>query len=132
MLNEYVDRVMKQKNLSLADVERNCGNKITAGYIGKILKGTVTNLTVEKIIALAEGLEVDPYDVFAASYGLPPGKQTAPDAFAFVDLMQKLLLNPDVLEALPLILKLKPEQREVLLRPLKFTAKKKSKKKGNS
>ena len=129
MLNEYVDRVMKQKNLSLADVERNCGNKITAGYIGKILKGTVTNLTVEKIIALAKGLEVDPYDVFAASYGLPPGNQTTPDAFAFVDLMQKLLLNPDVLEALPLILRLKPQDRKVLLRPLKFSSKKKSKKK---
>ena len=132
MLNDYVDRVMKQKNLSLADVERNCGNKITAGYIGKILKGTVTNLTVEKIIALAKGLEVDPYDIFAASYGLPPGKQTTPDAFALLDLMQKLLLNPDVLEALPQILKLPSEQRKVLLRPISFTSKKKTKKKGKN
>jgi hypothetical protein len=132
MLNEYVERVMKHKGLSLADVQRNCDHKITAGYIGKIIKGTVTNLSFEKILALAKGLEVDPYEVFAACYGRPPREQTTPDAFALVDLMQKLLLNSDVLEALPLILKLKPEQRKVLLRPLKFASKKKSKKKGKS
>ena len=132
MLKEYVDRVMKHKGLTLADVQRNCGNQITAGYIGKITKGTVTNLSFEKIMALAQGLEVDPYDLFAACYGKPPREQTTPDAYALVDLMQKLLLNSDVLEALPLILKLTPEQREVLLRPLKFTSKKRSKKKGKS
>jgi transcriptional regulator with XRE-family HTH domain len=132
MLSEYLHRVMKQKNLSIADVERNSAKQITAGYIGKILQGTVKNLTVEKILALAKGLEVDPYDIFAASYGRPPGKQTSPDAFALVDLMQKLLLNPDVLEALPMVLKLKPKDRKVLFQPLKFADRKKPKKKKNS
>src|SRR5215208_5785882 len=119
-LRHYVRRVMRQKSLSLSDIERSSNRQITASYIGRILKGTVTNLTIEKIVALAQGLEVDPYEVFAASYGKPPASGDHPDSLVLLDVMQKLVMNPDLLEVLQQWLRLSPKERAVLLQPLKF------------
>jgi hypothetical protein len=122
---------MKQKALSLADVERNCDKEISASYIGKVVKGTVTNLTADKMVALARGLQVSPFEVFEASYGEPLEKDK-PDAFALLDMMQQLLMNPDILEAIPKLLKLSAEDRKVYFQPLRFLDRKKPKKKKNS
>jgi len=119
-LRHYVKRVMRQKGLSLSDIERSSNKQITASYIGRILKGTVTNLTIEKIVALAQGLEVDPYEIFAASYGKPPANSNHPDSLVLVDVMQKLVMNPDVLEVLQQWLRLSPKERAVLLQSLKL------------
>jgi transcriptional regulator with XRE-family HTH domain len=119
-LKHYVKRVMRQKGLSLSDIERSSNKQITASYIGRILKGTVTNLTIEKIVALAQGLEVDPYEIFAASYGKPPESRDHPDSLVLLDVMQKLVMNPDLLEVLQQWLRLSPKERTVLLQPIKF------------
>ena len=119
-LRHYVKRVMRQKGLSLTDIERSSNKQITASYIGRILKGTVTNLTIEKIVVLARGLEVDPYEIFAASYGKPPASRDHLDSLALLDVMQKLVMNPDVLEVLQQWLRLSANERAVLLQPLKF------------
>lgn len=131
MLSEYVQRIMKQKGLSLADVERNCGKEITAGYIGKVLKGTVTNLTVDKIVALARGLDADPYEVFAAAYGKPPLNQAHPDPYLLLEIIYKLLKSPDLLEAMPDLLRLAPKERKVIFQPLSFGDRKRSKKRNS-
>ena len=119
-LRHYVKRVMRQKGLSLSDIERSSNKQITASYVGRILKGTVTNLTIDKIVVLAQGLEVDPHEVFAASYGKPPASRNHPDSLVLLDVMQKLVMNPDVLEALHEWLRLSPKERAVLLQSLKF------------
>lgn len=58
-IGQYLDRVMRQKNLSPKEVARACG--ITNSYIGRIIKDKGGNLSVKTIVALAEGLEVDPH-----------------------------------------------------------------------
>jgi transcriptional regulator with XRE-family HTH domain len=119
-LRHYVKRVMRQKGLSLSDIERSSNKQITASYVGRVLKGTVTNLTIEKIVALAQGLAVDPYEVFAASYGKTPAANNHPDSLVLLDVMQKLVMNPDVLEVLQQWLRLSKKERAVLLQSLKF------------
>jgi transcriptional regulator with XRE-family HTH domain len=110
---------MRQKGLSSADVERKCNGKISASYIGRIERGDVTNLTTEKIVVLAEGLEVDPYEIFAVSYGKPPAAQDYAKILALLDIMQKLVMNPEVLEEVEGLLRMSPKERAVLLQPLK-------------
>jgi transcriptional regulator with XRE-family HTH domain len=126
-LSQYVERIMRQKALSFIDVERGSKGKISASYIGRILKGTVKNLTTEKIIALSEGLEVDPYEIFAASYGVPPAKQDYTNSLVLLDMMQKLVMNPELLEAVEQLLRMSPKDRAVLLQPLKRINKQKEK-----
>jgi transcriptional regulator with XRE-family HTH domain len=128
-LSEYVERIMRQKGLNLSDIERNCDKKITGSYVGKVLKGTVTNLTVEKIIALAQGLDVDPYEVFAVSYGEPPKDRAQPDPLVLINVMQKLLANPELVEDVQEWMELSAEQRSVLKQAVKRVKKPKGKRK---
>jgi transcriptional regulator with XRE-family HTH domain len=125
-LSQYVGRMLRQKDLSFADVERISDGKISASYIGRILKGEITNLTTEKMVALARGLDVDPREIFNASYD-GPAKRDYSDVLAFLDVMQKLVMNPDVFEAVEQLLKLPAKERAVLLQPLKLINKPKKK-----
>jgi transcriptional regulator with XRE-family HTH domain len=125
-LSQYVERMIRQKGLSFADVERICDGQISASYIGRILKGEITNLTTEKMVALARGLDVNPYDIFAASYAGPPANQDYSNLLVLLDMMQKLVMNPDVFEAVEQLLCLPPKERAVLLQPLKLINKPKT------
>jgi transcriptional regulator with XRE-family HTH domain len=118
-LSQYVERIMRQKGLNHADVERECNSKISASYVGRIERGDVTNLTTEKMVGLAEGLGVDPYEIFAVSYGKPPASQNYADVLVLLDTVQKLVMNPEVLEAVEQLLQMSPKDRMVLLQPLK-------------
>jgi transcriptional regulator with XRE-family HTH domain len=128
-LSQYVQRIMKQKDLGLTDIERNCNKEMTASYIGKVASGSVTNLSVEKIVALAKGLDVDPYEIFAVSYGVPPGDPHRPDAYVLIDIMQKLLADPELMEAVNYLVNLSVEQRKVFAKFIERIAKKKTKSK---
>lgn len=61
-LSQFVQRVMRQKNLSPREVQKRASAKgqIAASYISRIYNGKVTNLSVDKIVILAEGLDVTP------------------------------------------------------------------------
>jgi hypothetical protein len=48
-LSEYVQRIMKKKNLKVPDVARRSNGGIGETYLTSIVKGEATNLTVEKI-----------------------------------------------------------------------------------
>ena len=126
-LSQYVERIIRQKGLSFADVERISDGKISASYIGRILKGEITNLTTEKMVALARGLDSSPYDIFAASYAGPPASRDYSDLLVLLDTMQKLVMNPDVFEAVEQLLSLPAKDRAVLLLPLKRINKPKAK-----
>jgi len=71
-LAEYVDAIMKEKGLKPYQVEKNCDGAITDGYVNNILKGKASNLTVEKLKALAIGLDTDEEALFRVARGLPP------------------------------------------------------------
>jgi transcriptional regulator with XRE-family HTH domain len=69
-LSDYVRRILKEKNLTLRQVEQNSrlqGNKITHSYLSKILSRAATNPSSDKIQALAIGLGVHPSEVYQAA-----------------------------------------------------------------
>ena len=101
-LGEYVKRVIKEKDLKLRDVERRSGGQITNGYISGIINGKITNLSVEKLLALAKGLDVDEHEIFSAAIGEARksiselSSKAAPDAQWLVDIMQEIIVNPEL------------------------------------
>jgi transcriptional regulator with XRE-family HTH domain len=95
ILTEYLKRVMHQKNLKVTDVQESSG--LSQGYINELLRGAKTNLTIETIGILAKALEVDGFEVFAAAYGKTPQNMSV-DPHLLADTIQKLILNPDLIE----------------------------------
>ena len=119
-LSDYVQRVMRQKNLSVRDVKERAGDKIAASYISRIVNGKVRNLSVDKIVILAKGLEVDAYEVFAAAYGKPPQTASGIDASLLLDTMQQAILQPESLEVLQRWLMISPEYQQSIVHWIRF------------
>ena len=108
-LAEYLKRMMRQKNLKVADVQKSSG--LSQGYINQLLKGTKTNLTIETIGILAESLDLDGFELFAAAYGKTQENMTV-DPHLLGDTVEKLILNPDLIELVQNTAKLKSEKHK--------------------
>jgi transcriptional regulator with XRE-family HTH domain len=93
-LNEYVARIIRQKGLSYRKVEANCGNKLTASYIGRIAKGKAKNLSLETVTILATGLGVELPEILAV-YGKP---EKEVGLLMFADAVQKLAMSPELID----------------------------------
>jgi transcriptional regulator with XRE-family HTH domain len=66
-LADFVRRTLKEKRLSTRDVEERAkrkGMRITHGYVSRIISHSATNLTVDKLKALAAGLGIREKEVF--------------------------------------------------------------------
>ena len=73
-LSSYVRRILREKGLTLSDVERRAGGEISDSYVAGITSGSVRNLTLDKLKALARGLGVSEYRVIEIASGIPnPG-----------------------------------------------------------
>jgi transcriptional regulator with XRE-family HTH domain len=103
-LAHLIRRVVKEKKLKLRDVEYKSGGQIAQSYVSRLMTGNVKNLTVEKLIALARGLEIDPHEVFTAAHGHPPQSAFEPrvieetGALEFATLMQSVAANANLME----------------------------------
>lgn len=124
-LSEYLDRVMRQKGLNPPDVQERCG--IAESYVRRILSGTVTNLTVKTIATLAEGLDVDPVDLFVAAYGKPIEAKEGIDMMLLADTVQKLIMNPELIQVLQEWVRIPEEHQKTLLHTFKLVQKRKHK-----
>src|SRR5947209_2606346 len=71
-LDQYARRVIKEKGLSLSDVERRSGGSISDSYVCGIINGNVGSLTITKLKALALGLGVPEDELFAVARGQSP------------------------------------------------------------
>src|ERR1044072_1010215 len=116
-LIEYVKRIMRQKNLTLRDIEENSDGEISNSYISKILNGRVENPTADKILALARGLQVDPHEVFAAISGK---EQDGINPMVFADVVQRLAGDPSLVEAVQELLKMPTKERAIMIHSLRF------------
>jgi transcriptional regulator with XRE-family HTH domain len=120
-ISQYVKRTMRQKRLRLRDIERKSGGRISSGYVSDIVRGAARNLTVEKLKALAAGLDVDVREVIEVTLdeGTPDLEEesgTEPlGAVLLLDLMQKVVVDPDLTSLLRMMLALSPEDRHALL-----------------
>lgn len=82
-LDQYVRRVLKEKGLTVADVQRRAGGEISKGYVCDISNGKVRSLTVHKLKALARGLGVLEEEIFAVARGAAPPNSGEFDESAF-------------------------------------------------
>ena len=117
-LQDYVKRIMDEKNLGVRDIARNSGNKVSASHVSKVLSGEAENLTASKIVGLALGLKVDPHEVFSIITDYPIPYAASADMVAFADVVQKLVSNPRLIEVLQLWTKLPAKEEALLLRSL--------------
>jgi transcriptional regulator with XRE-family HTH domain len=82
-LSEYIRRVINEENLSQRQIveraERN-GFRITQSYISQIMSGTATNVTIEKLQALAAGLNRPEEELFDIARGGKTDRRVLHDA----------------------------------------------------
>jgi transcriptional regulator with XRE-family HTH domain len=95
-LGQFVTRIMKQKNLTIRDVEKR--GKLTHSYVARTMKGKVKNPTLRIMVALAKGLDVNLYEVFKAASGQSPPE--AIDPLLLLQVIQKAFLYPELLEVI--------------------------------
>jgi len=119
-LARFVKREMKKKGLRQRDIAGKAGGVLTKGYLSQIVGGKVSNLTIDLIVALAEGLRVQPHDVFDAAVGKPRGKPSdsesyeLPDAVFVLEIMEKVIANPALMIALQNGVGLTPDKQVML------------------
>jgi transcriptional regulator with XRE-family HTH domain len=121
-LGQFIERVARQKGINFHDIERNCDGKISNSYVSKIVNGEVDNPTVDKIVALAVGMGISPFDILEVMCGQSPAteRRQSLDAQVFVDLMHKVVINPGLLEIVQLCSQLRDEDHQELLLFLRY------------
>ena len=127
-LANYIARVLKEKRLSLRDVQAMSDSKITDAYVGSILRGRASNPSVEKLQALARGLGVDEDEIFRVARGLADSGSGASavdpwHAVMILRLMEEVVSRPSVKEILEQVVELSDEDRAVVLRTAKSFSK---------
>lgn len=121
-LSEYIKKVVKQKDLKLRDIERNSEGKITNGYISGIVNGKITNLSVDKLKALALGLDVDAHDIFAAALGEERHKvrslsnKSTPNAQWLIEVLQEILASPELTNLVDELVHLSRKERAMVMK----------------
>ena len=128
-LGDYVRRVIRQKQLKLRDVERRAGGDITNGYISGIINGRIKNVSLEKLKALAKGLEVDVYELFSAAIGdaRPLAEQgssySQPDVVWLLGIMQEIAASPELLKILHELVQMPAKDREIVVKVIESIGK---------
>jgi transcriptional regulator with XRE-family HTH domain len=123
-LSRYVDRVMKEKHLSRRDVKLRSGGEITDSYVSAIISGNATNLSVDKLKALARGLRVREIELIRVAFGLLDESAPALGAdvshnLLLLDITRKTVISNDVAEIVQEVIKLPPAERAVVLQYVK-------------
>lgn len=112
-LGEYLDRMMRQKNLTPKELAKRC--KVTDSYIGRIRKGASDNLTVQTMVMLAKGLGVNAHDIFTAASGIPIDQASHMDPLLLLHQLQRLMHDPTGFDALQQWLQLPSRKQKRLL-----------------
>jgi transcriptional regulator with XRE-family HTH domain len=125
-LAQYIKRIMRQKELTIRDVELRCNKKLTHSYIARITNGKVKNPTLATMISLAKGLDEDLYEIFRAASGQLP-RQTI-DPLLLLEVIQKVFLHPELLEVVDGWDKMPEKIRDTIVHAAKPKSKKKPRK----
>jgi transcriptional regulator with XRE-family HTH domain len=124
-LGQYVSRVIKQKGITVRDVQVRSGGRISNGYVSDIMSGKQSNPTVDKLAALAIGLGVEVRELFEAAVG-PPAEGEGEsletieiDSMALVSLMDKIARNPLLGLLVQETAQLPEQEQEVILKAVR-------------
>jgi transcriptional regulator with XRE-family HTH domain len=115
---------MRQKGLTLRDIEVRSVGAITDGYVADILRGAAKNPSAEKIKALAIGLEVDAHTLldvvcgpFEKRAGEHPAKDLVETAY-FLEMMREVAESSEMIKLMEEAIQLLPEERAAVLKSL--------------
>jgi transcriptional regulator with XRE-family HTH domain len=102
---QFVTRILNEKRLSLSDVERRTQKAISDSYLSYIIQDKGVNLTLRKLKALAQGLDVPEAMILEAACGIPLVDATKGPASEFAHAMYKYehLSNQDKTDLLPML-----------------------------
>lgn len=122
--SRYVHRIMKEKHLSRSDVKLRSGGEITDSYVSAIISGVATNLSVEKLKALARGLRVSERKLVNVAFGHSEefeSDRTVDQSHNLIllDIRKKSIISNDVAEIVQEIVGLPAAERAVVLRYVK-------------
>jgi len=118
-LRAYIREVMYRKNLKGIDIEARSGGEITNSYISDIINGKTKSISVEKLNALAKGMDVDSYEIFQAASGVAiTRKDDLWPSHALVTAIQKIVYSPELAKIVQILLTLKPTKLKALLKQL--------------
>jgi transcriptional regulator with XRE-family HTH domain len=123
-LSGYVDRIMNEKRLSRSDVKLRSGGEITDSYVSAIISGVATNLSVEKLKALARGLRVSERKLVNVAFGHSEefeSDRTVDQSHNLIllDIKNKSIISSDVGEIVREVVRLPAAERAVVLRYVK-------------
>ena len=116
-LAQYLKRIFAQKDLKAADAAKLTG--LSAGYIGRLLKDEKPNLTVETIAILVEALDLDALELFTVAYGKPIKEKAGIDPVVLSDTIQKLILNPSLIDLVQDASKLSETHQKTIIETVK-------------
>jgi hypothetical protein len=85
-----------------------------------VRKGAAGNLTVQTMVTLAKGLQVNAHDIFTAASGVAVDESSRVDPLVMLDQIQKLLQEPTGLDVLRQWLQLPPDRQRTLLDLIDF------------
>jgi transcriptional regulator with XRE-family HTH domain len=113
-LAEYVSRIIKEKKLKVAEIEKRSG--VADSYITNITRGTSKNPTIEKLKALAKGLDVDEDEIFRVARGVPPKDELTVQTLAGI--FNRLLDKSDFSKLVIILSRQKPTKIKAILKSL--------------
>lgn len=92
-LGDFVRRIRKEKNLSLAAVSKQSGRfgqRITASYINRIENDRTRKVTADRLTALANGLGIPPEELLVRAAGLVVDGRKSDDELHLVTRFREL------------------------------------------
>ena len=107
-LAEYLDRVMRQQNLTSTELAKR--SQLDGHTINRFRRGVLNNPTVETILKLATGLDVNPHELFTAASGIAVSATPPIDPLEMLDGMRMVVSHPVGLDMLRQVVNLSPDQ----------------------
>jgi transcriptional regulator with XRE-family HTH domain len=114
-LGEYVRRTLREKRLTIREVEKRSGGKIDQSYVGRIAQGIYPNLTVDKVKALAAGLGVNEDEIFNVARRVEARPLKQPEftdqdrVLNILDMIRRIVSDQPLMETVGDLVSLSPE-----------------------
>jgi predicted transcriptional regulator len=97
-LRAYLRKVVKEDGTPVAHIARQSGGTITDSYIFDIMSGKTKHISVDKLEALALGLQIDSVELYKIVAGYTPADDTSQDLTQILRIL--LDMNPKELKRL--------------------------------
>jgi hypothetical protein len=120
-LIKLIQQVMKEKDISVPQIQQRSGGNIKVSFIYDILSGKTKTISVETVHALAAGLGMNSLDVFKAASGeeisfdhpepWPP--------HILLKIMEQVVDDPELTEIVKALVQATPKKRKAILAQLR-------------